>query len=356
MTFGRNFLPGPTGVHPDVLAAMQEPMFPHYGHRMTEVLEEIQPSLRAVFGTSRPVFAVTSSGTGLLEGAIRGAVRHRVLVVTSGYFGEYFARIAEHCGKDVVRVSVPLGRTLEADQLDQLLDGPRIDAVALVHSESSTGALAPLADLAAVVRKRPDVMLLVDGISSVGGLPIEMDRIGVDCIVTSSQKALAIPPGLAFGAVSERLEARARTIEDVGYYFNLARWTRMAAEHRVWETPALSQFMALVHQLRRVAAAGGWPARWDRHAAMAARCHAWAAGIPGVRLLAPEGRRSPTVSALALTDRDPAQVARALADQGYLVGQAVHPDQGPLIRIGHMGDLEPADLDRLLSALEPLLS
>ncbi len=356
MTFGRNFLPGPTGVHPEIMAAMQEPMFPHYGRRMGELLEEVQPSLRALFGTRRPVFAVTCSGTGLLEGAIRNAVRHRVLVITSGFFGEYFARIAEACGKDVIRVTVPLGRTVEPDQLEQLLDGPQIDAVALVHSESSTGALAPLADLAAVVRKRPDVMLLVDGISSVGSMPIEMDRVGVDFMVTSSQKALAIPPGLAFGAVSERLEARARTIEDPGFYFGVTRWVQMAADHQVWETPALSVFMALVHQVRRVTAAGGWPARWARHQALAARCHEWATRTAGVRLLAPEGRRSPTVSALTLTDRDPYQVAEALAEQGYLVGRALQPIHGPLIRIGHMGDVETGHLDQLLAALEALLS
>src|SRR5215813_8303905 len=108
MTFGRNFLPGPTGVHPDVMAAMMEPMFAHYGPRMRPILEEIQPPLRAMFGTNRPVFTVTCSGTGLMEAAIRNAVRQRVLVVVNGYFGEYFGRIAEESGKEVVRIHLPL--------------------------------------------------------------------------------------------------------------------------------------------------------------------------------------------------------------------------------------------------------
>lgn len=354
--FGRNFLPGPTGVHPDVLAAMQAPMFAHYGPEMAPILEEMQPSLQAMLGTARPVFAVTCSGTGLMEAAIRNAVRRRVLVVVSGFFGEYFARIAERCGKDVVRVQVPLGRTLEPDQLAAFLDGPAIDAVALVHSESSTGALAPVEALAEVLRGHPDVMLLVDGVSSAAGMPIEMDRVGIDFMITGSQKALAIPPGLAVGAVSERLEQRAAVMPDAGHYFSAVRWTAMARERRLFETPALPQYLALRAQLRRIAATGGWPARWARHRSLAARFQEWADAHPRARLLAPAGRRSPTVSALELVaGPDPAAVHAALAARGFQVGLALHPSHGPLLRVGHMGDVEPVHLEALLAALEPLL-
>jgi len=355
MTFGRNFLPGPTGVHPEVLAAMGEPMFAHYGPRMRPILDEIQPELQRMLGTERPVFAVTCSGTGLMEAAIRNAVRHRVLVVIAGYFGDYFARIAEHCGKEVIRVQVPLGMTLEADQLNQLLDGPPVDAVALVHSESSTGALAPLAELAPVVRARDGVMLLVDGVSSAAGLPIEMDRLGVDFMLTGSQKALALPPGLAFGAVSPRLEARAAELEDAGHYFSVTRWVKMASEKSLFETPALSIYLALLTQLRRIRATGGWAARWARHQALAERTWAWAASQPGASLLAPPGRRSHTVSAFRLATADPKAVIDALDAKGFYVSHALDPAHGPVIRIGHMGDIELEHLDALLLELEPLL-
>ncbi len=353
---GRNFLPGPTGVHPDVLAAMNAPMFAHYGPDMPPILDEMQPALQAMFGTTRPVFVVTCSGTGLMEAAIRNAVRRRVLVVVSGFFGEYFARIADRCGKDVVRVQVPLGRTLEPDQLLALLDGPAVDAVALVHSESSTGALAPLEDLGRALAARPDVMLLVDGVSSAGGMPIEMDRSGVDFMITGSQKALAVPPGLALGAVSERLEQRAATIADAGHYFNVPRWVALARERRLFETPALPQMLALRTQLRRIAATGGWPARWARHRTLAARFHEWADARSDLQLLAGPGRRSPTVSAVRLASgQDPVAIHRGLAARGFLVGLGLDPGHGPLLRIGHMGDVEPAELDELIAELEPLL-
>ena len=356
MTFGRNFLPGPTGVHPEVLAAMAGPMFSYLGPRMRPILEEIQPPLQAMLGTTRPVFGVTSSGTGLLEMAIRNGVRERVLVAVGGFFGEYLARIAERCGKDVVRVNVPLGRTLEPDQLAAFLDGPKLDAVAVVHSESSTGALAPIADLAKVVASRPDTMFLVDAISSAAGTPIEMDRHGYDFVATGSQKAMALPPGLAFGAASRRLEERARSIDDAGYYFSVNRWIRMASSYQLSETPALSLYLALQVQLRRIAAAGGWSARWARHQALAGQFHTWAAGQPTTTLIAGEGRRSPCVSAIRLQHHDPALVAAALEAEGFLVGKAIEDAHGPMLRIGHMGDAEPADLAALLDALGALIS
>jgi aspartate aminotransferase-like enzyme len=355
MTFGRNFLPGPTGVHPEVLDAMLQPMFAHYGPEMRPLLDEIQGPLQAMFGTTRPVFVVTCSGTGLMEAAIRNAVRHRVLVAVGGFFGEYFARIAERCGKEVVRVNVPAGHTLEADQLAAFLDGPQVDAVAVVHSESSTGALAPLEDLARVVRAQPDLLLLVDAVSSAGGVPLEMDRLGIDFLLTGSQKALALPPGIAIGAVSERLEARAAEVEEIGHYFNARRWVTMARERTLFETPALSLYFALRRQLRRVNATGGWPARHARHRALAERMYAWVGEHP-VELLAPEGRRSPTVSAIRLAAGSGAgPVVAALGEQGFAVGQSLVPGQESMLRIGHMGDLEPHHLEALLTALEPLL-
>lgn len=290
--------------------------------------------------------------------AIRNSVRRRVLVVVSGYFGEYFARIAEACDKDVIRVEVPFGQTLEAGQLEALFDGPAVDAVALVHSESSTGALAPLAELAEVVRRQKDVMLLVDGISSAAGVPIEMDRLGIDFMITGSQKALSLPPGLAFGAVSPRLEERARKIDDAGHYFSVTRWLKMATEYQLFETPALSIYFALLCQIRRIAAAGGWPARWAKQQLLAEKMWSWVKRHPELRFVAPEGRRSPTVTAL---DLGPARDARAVVEAaeaaGYLITWALDPVRfSHLIRIGHMGDTELTHLDDLFATLEPLIS
>lgn len=356
MTFGRNFLPGPTDVHPEVLRALDQPMFGHRAPRMQAMLAAMQPGLQALFGTAQPVFISTSSATGLIEAAVRNGVRDRVLVVVGGYFGEMIARVAEACGKHAIRLHVHPGQALEPDALESLLDGPPVDAVALVHSESSTGALAPLAELAAVVRRREDLVLVVDGVTSIGAVPVEMDRWGVDFCLTGSQKAMALPPGLALGAASSRFLQRAEAMRDAGFYLNVRKLVKIARENLPVWTPAISLILALDCQMKRIAASGGLPARWERHRRMGDMMTAWAERQPRSPLLAPPGRRSPAISSVLLPGGlEPARVAGALEERGYLVGTGLDPRHGPMIRIGHMGDLEPEHLATLLTHFEEVV-
>jgi aspartate aminotransferase-like enzyme len=358
LTFGTNFLPGPTDVHPEVLAAQAQPMFSHRGPRMRALLESVEPGLQECFGTRQPVFFQTCSGTALIEVAIRNGVRQRVLIVIGGFFGEYAARIAEGCGKEVIRVHVHPGQAITPDQLHQFLDGPEVDAVLVVHSESSTGALADIPALVNVVRSRKDVLFLVDGVTSVGAMPIEMDRWDVDYYCTGSQKALALPPGLAFGAASEAFQARAEKQRDAGYYFSARRLVTIAREHLPWWTPAVSLLLALECQMGRIAAQGGWPARWERHRQMRAMVDRWIEQRPELRLMTPSGTaRSPSISSVVMPERFRGpEVLEQLERRGYLVGGALDPRYGPIVRIGHMGDLEAGHLAGLLGAIDEVVS
>lgn len=355
--FGTNFLPGPTDVVPEVLAAQAAPMFSHRGPRMRQLCLGVKPALQACFGTAQPVFISTSSATGLIEAAMRSGVRRRILIPVGGYFGEYMARIAESCGKEVVRVPVEPGRAIQPGELDRALrEAPTVDAVGLVHSESSTGALAPMAALAEVVRQRPDVLVIADGVTAVGALPIEMDRHGVDYYCTGSQKAMALPPGLAFGAASERFLERADGQADAGTYFSVRRLVAIAREDLPFWTPAVSLLLALECQVGRIAAGGGWTPRWDRHAAMLSALEHWVAGRRDVSLMAPAGARSPAISTLRLpAGRSAREVIAGLEAGGYLVGGPLVSAHGEVIRIGHMGDLEPVHLAALLDRLAGLL-
>jgi aspartate aminotransferase-like enzyme len=355
--FGRAFLPGPTDVHPDVLAAMLEPMYFTMGPRLQALVAEAQAPLQELFGTAGTVFLATSAATGLMEAGVRNGVRRRVLVVTGGYFGELFARVAEGVGKEVIRAEVPPGEVMTEARLAALLEEHDPDAVALVHSETSTGVLAPLPRLAAVVRARPDTLLLVDAVTSVGALPIAFDAWGVDYLFAGSQKAMALPPGIALGAASERFLARADTIPDRGWYLSVPNLVRAARRNLAVTTPALPVYHALRRQLERIEAAGGLPPRFQRHAAMAAILHRWVADHPGVRLVAPEGARSPSISVVMLPEgRDAASVVDALEARGWLVAGGLAPLAGRAIRIGHMGDLEPEHLTGLLAELSAVLA
>ena len=342
-------------MHPEVLEALDRPMISPWCDEARELFASLQAPLGRLFRTTRPVLITASSASGMAEAAIRNAVERRVLVVVGGFFGDWLARIAEACGKDVVRLSVPTGKTLEPDQLERLLDGPPVDAVALVHSDTSTGALAPLAELADIVRSRSDALLLVDAVTSVGASPVETDRWGLDFVFTGSQKALALPPGLGLGVASARLLERAPRLRDRGWYFDLLKYDDAARTSRPTQTPALSLIYALDRQLARIEAEGGVEARWRRHRGMLDAMECWAEGHPEFPLLAPAGRRSWAVSSLTPPALLPVPEAlRRMRERGYTLAGGLGELAERVIRVGHMGDLERSHLERMLGELAGL--
>ena len=352
---GRFFLPGPVEVRADLLASMQRPMIGIHEPEMQELMGGLQGPLRRLFRTERPVLIGSCSSTGFMEAAVRGGVERRVLVVVGGYFGERFAGVAEACGREVVRAHVPPGATLEPAHLERFLEGPDVDAVALVHSETSTGALAPLEALARVVRTRPNVLLLVDAVTSVGGSPVETDAWDLDFVFTGTQKALALPPGLALGAASERFFERARGAPDRGWYLDPVKHLEAAERRLPTQSPALPLLYALEAQLRRIDEER-LEHRWARHTAMRELVERWVEARPALALLAPAGRRASTVSAIAVPPHCSARaIATELRRRGFVVGVGLPPLTERILRIGHMGDLEPADVSGLLEALEPLV-
>jgi len=360
----RVLLPGPAQPGPAVLRAMQGPTIPLFGPAMDALLAGLEQPLRGLFRTSRPVLLASCSSTGLMEAALRGGVRRRVLVVVGGFFGERLAQVAEACGKEVVRLQVHEGRTVEPDQLARLLGGPPVDAVALVHSETSTGALAPLEALAAVVREHErraggELLLLVDAVTSIGASPVESERWGLDFVFTGSQKALALPPGLALGVASERFLARARAQPAPGWYFDVPRQEAALVARRPIQTPPLPLLYALAARLAAIDAEGGVEACWTRHAAMRAAVERWAGErgtAAGMTLLPPAGRRSASVSALRVpAGRSARALASTLLERGWLVSAGLGALEDDVLRIGHMGEVAPADVDACLAALDEVL-
>lgn len=354
--FGQFFLPGPTEVHPDVLAAMQRAMIPHRGGDMVELLTSVEAPLQRMWRTRRRVYIGTCSATGFMEMAVRSGVRRRALSLVGGAFGERFAGIVAATGRDVVRVDVPPGETVEPDMLRDALKRTEVDAVTLVHSETSTGALAPLEELAPVVREFDGVMLLVDAVTSFAGSPVETDAWDLDFVLTGSQKALALPPGLALGVASERMIERAKQVPERGAYFDLLAYDRAGMDYQPTNTPAISLLYALEAQLRRIDAAGGIEARWSRHRRMQQMVESWVGargGELGYRFLPPTHRRSWTVSCLKVPDEKSGRaLAGVMKTRGWVIGSGYGPLKQSTIRIGHMGDHRPERLEALLHTLE----
>lgn len=353
--FGRFFLPGPTEVRPEVLEAMSRPMIGHRVPEMEELIGFIQPRLMRIFGTARPVYISASSATGLMEGAIRNGVRRRVLSLVNGAFSERFHRIALANGVEADPLEVAWGEAHTPEMLADALRGGDYDAITVVHSETSTGALNRVRELAQVAHDHGDVAVLVDSVSGLAGAPLLADEWGLDFVLTGSQKSFALPPGLAFGVAQESVLARAETKGDRGIYFDFLEFERNIRSNQTPNTPAVSLLYAAAVQVASIEAET-IEGRWNRHAAMAERLYAWVdeMGERGVtlRILAPEGYRSPTVTCIEPPEGwTGPRVVAAASQMGFAVATGYGRLKEPTFRIGHMGDHTVEGLEALLAAL-----
>lgn len=363
MPFERFFLPGPVAVRDRVLEAMARPVIGHRGAAMKELIAGLQPGLRALFGTQRPVYLSTSSATGLMEAAVVNLSRTRILCLVCGAFSGRFHAIAESTGRPADRLDVAWGEPTLPEQLDDRLaqEPGRYDLVTAVHSETSTGVLNPVEALAEVVSGHEDVLFAVDAVTSIGGVPFRTDAWGVDMVVTGSQKALALPPGLSLGVASERALARAEERADRSYYFDLLDFERRIRDDQTPNTPVVPLFYALEEQLEWIDDEG-LEARFARHREMARLTHERVevlrrrTGAP-FRVLASEGHRSPTVTAIRLPEAIPGrEVAIRMRERGFVVAPGYGRLKDATLRIGHMGDHTARELETLLDALERVIS
>jgi aspartate aminotransferase-like enzyme len=361
--FGRFFLPGPTEVRPEVLQAMARPVIGHRGSEMSRILAECDPVLRDLFRTSRPVYVSSSSATGLMEGSIRNGVRAKALSLVNGAFSRRYRDLVADCGREVETYEVAAGQCHEPEQVFERLRAGGFEAVTIVHSETSTGVLDPLFEIAEAVRAAEretgeEILVLADGVTSVGGALVEAEAWGLDFLLTGSQKAMALPPGLAFGTASPRMLARAATLTGRGQYFDLVEFDEFWKKHQTPNTPAVSLIYGLLEQCRRIREEGV-EARAERHWAMARRCWEWVTERGpkwGLSLFAPEGCRSPTVTCIAVDGPVPAtEIVARLKAKGWTIGGGYGPLKERTIRIGHMGDHTVDELDALLAATEEVL-
>lgn len=357
--FGRFFLPGPTEVRHEVLHAMTQQMIGHRGQDVEALMARVAPRLQAVFRTSRPVYTVTSSATGLMEAGVRNTVRQRVLCCINGSFSQRFHKAAVNSGIPADTLEVPFGQAHTPELLADALAGGAYDVVTVVHSETSTGVLNPVADLARVAHEAGDIAVVVDTVSSMGATAVESDGWELDFVLTGSQKAIALPPGLAFCTANERAFERARASERRGLYFDLLEFDEYHRKHQTPNTPAVSLLFALDAQLDHLMHEG-IERRWARHQAMAEATWRWVdaqreTGL-GVRVFAPEGYRSPGVTCITMPEgKRGSGVAAAMKAKGFVIATGYGPLRDDMVRIGHMGDHTLGEVELCLEALGEVL-
>jgi predicted phosphoserine aminotransferase len=355
-SFGTFFVPGPTEVRPELLAQLTRPIIGHRGRAFEAMFARIEAGLRDVLLTSRSVYVGATSATGFMEMAIRNLPEGPVLSLVNGGFSERFAVVAETCQRQVQRVVVPWGSTFDLDVVESALKSNGFVALTVAHSETSTGVLTDVRAVAELAH-RYGVLALVDSVSGAGGAELMVDAWQLDFLLTGSQKAMALPAGLAFAAASPEYMERTRTAKNRGFYFDILQYEKYAQKNQTPSTPATTLLYALEQQMGDIGREG-IERRWARHLEMQDATIAWIDGIVerrgvNMRVIAPAGSRSPTVTVIALPDgmRGP-EVADAIKARGFTVGGGYGDLKDTTIRIGHMGDHTLDGVKRCLHVCE----
>lgn len=354
----RLLAPGPTPVAAETALAMAVPLPHHRGGAFRAIFESVRARLAPVFGTSGEVLLLTSSGTGAMEASVVNLLSPGDVAITvrGGKFGERWSELLATYGCGEVRIDVAWGESVDPRAVERaLVAHPRARAVFLQATETSTGVLHPVKEIAALIRHRPEVALVVDGITAVGVLPMPMDEWGIDVLMAGSQKAFMIPPGLALIALSDKAWAMSERARLPRFYFDLRRERETQAKGQTAWTPAISLVLGLSEVLDRLHAEG-LDAAYARQARLAAATRAALEAL-AFRLV-PRTSPSPALTAaFAPEGVDAAALVRRLRDEHGIVVSGGQGDlKGRILRIGHLGYVDRFDVLAVAGALELALA
>lgn len=347
-------IPGPSPIPPSVQRAMGQPIIGHRGRETTELLQRIKPKLKPIFGTKQDVLIVTGSGTLGLEAAVVNTVKpgDEVLVIVTGAFGERFGHICDAYGITVHRYEVVWGEAVNPEYIKEYLkEHPAIKVVFSTYCETSTGVLNPVQELSTVVHQYSDALFVVDGVSCVGGVETKVDEWGIDVMVTGSQKAMMLPPGLTFIIVSDRAWKVIKENKQPRFYLDLKKYQDNLVKDATPFTPAVSLLFGL-EQVLQLMDEEGLEQVYARHQLMMnmTRAAFKALHIP---LLTSDKAASPTVTAIKPLDFQ-AEALRSVIkkDFGLSVAGGQQHLKGVIFRIGHMGYCSPADVLQVIGTIE----
>lgn len=350
------FIPGPVDVRPEVLAAMGTPMIGHRTKEATALQKGCSEKLQKVFGTSKVILMSTSSGTGLMEGAVRCCTTKRALIFSVGAFGDRWYELAEANNIPADKITSEPGQPTTPEMVDEHLSTGKYDVVTVTHNETSTGLMNPVGEIAKIVKKYPDVIFLVDCVSSMGGVRIPVDEWGIDVAITSSQKAIGLPPGLSMCSVSEKAVKRMEQVKFRGAYLDLLSLYQyiLKKDYQYPSTPTISHYYALDHQLDYILGTEGLENRWARHAKLADLTRQWASKY--FEVFPAPGYASQTLTTIRNTRGISVKDLNSeLGKRGFSISNGYGDLKEKTFRIAHMADCTEEDLKTLLGHIEEIL-
>ena len=353
-------IPGPVEVSEKTLQAFRSPMIGHRGQGFKDLYAKIQPQLQQLLYTRQLVYLSTSSAWGIMEGAIRNLVSKKVLNCMCGAFSDKWLDVSKRCGKEAEALQVPWGSPIRAEDVDRKLASGQFDALTLIHNETSTGTMSPLYAIAELKEKYPDVMFIVDAVSSMTAVKLEFDALQVDVLLAGTQKAFALPPGFAVFVCSSAALAKAATIRDRGYYFDLVEFQKNAEQTMTPSTPSIGHVYALASKLEDIFAEG-LEVRFARHRKLAENTRAWAANH-GFTLFPEQDFESVTLTCANNGAKpggrviDLAKFQKLVKDQGFLIDGGYGKLKGTTFRISNMGDETEATMNDLYAAMDKAMA
>jgi aspartate aminotransferase-like enzyme len=355
----RLFTPGPTSLSPAVQEALGRPIVHHRTEEFREIFRGCVNGLQAFLKTSDEVMVLASSGTGAMEAALVNVLApgDAMLALVAGNFGERWAQLGAAHGMQVRRLDAEWGEAVEPEAVEKELRAhPELAAVFVQLSESSTGARHDVEALAAIVRKQPDTLLVVDAISGAGAMPLEVGAWGVDVAIVGSQKALALPPGLAFLSLSERAWKRSESSGAPRFYFDLRKQRKSQETGDSAFTPAITLVAAAGAALAEVEAIGGVDALVHNAATLAGMTRAAAEGLE-VPLLSPRHAGDALTALRPPAGIDAGAVVKGLKSEfGATVAGGQGKLKGQIFRLAHLGYNDAIDTLGLIGALELVLA
>jgi aspartate aminotransferase-like enzyme len=349
-------IPGPVEVSEKTFRAFCSPMIGHRGQGFKDLYAKMQPQLQQLLSTKQLVYLSTSSAWGVMEGAIRNLAAKKVLNCMCGAFSDKWLDVSKRCGKQADALQVDWGSPIRAAAIDKKLATGEFDALTLIHNETSTGVMSPVEEIAALKKKYPDVMFIVDAVSSMSAVPLKFDELGIDVLLAGTQKAFALPPGLAVFTCSPAALAKAATMKDRGYYFDFVEFQKNAEQSMTPSTPSIGHIFALASKLEDFSSEG-LEARYARHKKTNQMTRDWAAKN-GFNLFPEKGFESLTLTCISNGARpggrvvDVARLQKLVKDQGFLIDGGYGKIKGTTFRISNMGDETEATMNDLFGALD----